>query len=180
MGQDSSSELFHRTLLGLLKDSDPVVRRNAALALVRFVDTSGKPELAGMLLPYSVRAPAGGTISIRRHNGEPVGSNALLARIRPDRGPEVEIRSLFSGRVDRVLQKEGSRVVAGDRLLTMSPESDQVWEALRGLYFVGQPEDLAGIEAYADGSESVPERVRQQALLTAAAIRTRAERTPTR
>jgi hypothetical protein len=180
MGQDSSSELFHRALLHLLNDSDPNVRRNAALALVRFQDASGRPELVSMLLPYTLRAATGGTISIRSHTGQVVGSGALLALVRPQHGGAVEVRSPFPGRVEHVMQSEGAPVVAGDRLVALSPEMDQVWEALRGLYLVGQREDLADVEAYARGSQSVPERVRRQAFLAAAAIRTRAERNPSR
>ncbi len=180
MGQDNNSELFHGALLHLLNDSDPNVRRNAALALVRFQDASGRPELVSMLLPYSLRAPAGGTISIQSHPGQVVGSGSLLALVRPQRGGAVEIRSPFPGRVEHVLQSEGARVVAGDRLVALSPEMDEVWEALRGLYLVGKREDLTEVETYVRGSQSVPERVRRQAVLTATAIRTRAERNPSR
>src|SRR5882724_905329 len=42
MGQDNKSEEFHLTLVSLLSDSDPLVRRNAALQLVRFGDASGR------------------------------------------------------------------------------------------------------------------------------------------
>lgn len=49
MGQDNGSEAFHQALLGLLTDSDVLVRRNAALALVRFQDSSGRPELVAVL-----------------------------------------------------------------------------------------------------------------------------------
>ena len=42
MGQDNTSEEFHRALLSLLGDSEPLVRRNAALQLVRFGDASGR------------------------------------------------------------------------------------------------------------------------------------------
>ncbi len=113
MGQDNSSEVFHRALLDCLEDPDYMVRRNAALSLVRFGDARGRPELMKILEP---------------------------AR----------------------------------------PDSDQVWEALRGLYFVGQPEDLAGVERYQRGLAEMPDRIRQQAGLTALAIRTRAERSPSR
>lgn len=88
MGQDNKSEEFHRALLSLLSDGEPLVRRNAALQLVRFTDANGKPdgsgrpELRAMLQPFEVKSPINGTIvSIL-----PVGSNlragALLARIR--------------------------------------------------------------------------------------------------
>jgi hypothetical protein len=49
MGQDSNSELFHNTLLDMLHDDKVLVRRNAALALVRFGDREGLKELRAML-----------------------------------------------------------------------------------------------------------------------------------
>ena len=53
MGQDSASELFHNTLLQMLGDDEVLVRRNAALALVRFGDDEGLNELRAMLAPDS-------------------------------------------------------------------------------------------------------------------------------
>ena len=53
MGQEGSSEKFHQTLLGLLRDREVLVRRNAALALVRFGDGAGRGELVAMLQPDS-------------------------------------------------------------------------------------------------------------------------------
>ena len=38
MGFDNRSEQFHQKLLELVRDPEPIVRRNAALALVRFND----------------------------------------------------------------------------------------------------------------------------------------------
>ena len=51
MGQDSTSELFHNALLDMLHDDEVLVRRNAALALVRFGDKKGLKELRTMLAP---------------------------------------------------------------------------------------------------------------------------------
>ena len=51
MGQDSTSELFHNTLLQMLRDDEVLVRRNAALSLVRFGDDEGLNELRAMLAP---------------------------------------------------------------------------------------------------------------------------------
>jgi len=48
MGYDNKSEEFHQALLKLLRDTEPLVRRNAALALIRFSDASGRADL---LLP---------------------------------------------------------------------------------------------------------------------------------
>ena len=42
MGADSASEDFYNALEKLLLDAEPIVRRNAALALVRFNDASGR------------------------------------------------------------------------------------------------------------------------------------------
>src|SRR5262245_21021613 len=56
MGHDNHSEQFHAQLLALLKDDDAIVRRTAALWLVRFQDASGRPELVSMLEPYTLVA----------------------------------------------------------------------------------------------------------------------------
>src|SRR3989442_3277644 len=56
IGQDNSSEEFHQALLGLLNDSDPLVRRNAALQLVRFGDASGRPEFRAMLEHFEIKS----------------------------------------------------------------------------------------------------------------------------
>jgi len=60
MGFDNKSAEFHQTLLKLLQDREPLVRRNAALALVRFNDPSGRRELRAILEPYPVHAPTEG------------------------------------------------------------------------------------------------------------------------
>jgi len=53
MGQDSTSELFHNTLLQMLRDDEVLVRRNAALSLVRFGDGEGLNELRAMLASHT-------------------------------------------------------------------------------------------------------------------------------
>ena len=82
MGQDNTSEDFHRALLDLLKDSEPLVRRNAALQLVRFGNASGRPELRAMLQPFEVKSPINGTIVSILPVGSDLRAGALLARIR--------------------------------------------------------------------------------------------------
>src|ERR1051325_6603724 len=52
MGQDNKSEDFHAALSQLIKDEDPLVRRNAALQLVRFGDALGRDQLRAMLQPF--------------------------------------------------------------------------------------------------------------------------------
>lgn len=179
MGQDNSSYEFHQALLELLNDSQLMVRRNAALELVRFGDESGRAEIVKMLRPYCVRAPARGHVSTQLVVGQQIGSGVLLARIRQDEHHEIEVRSPLSGQIHRMVAPDGAMVAAGQELVWINSEASQVWEALRGLYFVGQPEDLPDVQRYVRGVPEMPDRIREQAALTAQAIRTRAERKAT-
>jgi hypothetical protein len=173
MGFDSKSEEFHQTLLTLLKDPEPIVRRNAALALVRFNDPSGRAELLATLEPYSVPAPAGGVVVSTLKEGSTIARGTLLARIRqPDK--IVEVRSPLPGKLKNILVPSGSKVDQGDVLLTINSDEQSIWEVLRGLSLIGQPSDLPAIERFASGSETVSDRIKQQAALTAKAIQSRA------
>ena len=174
MGQDNQSPEFHTALIELLKDPDPLVRRNAALSLVRFGDTNGKPELLRMLQPYPVETPRAGTFSIRLKEEDTVNPGTLLARIATAEEQPFELRSPLPGRVERWLARDGQQVAAGDAVVLLSPSEEQVWEALRALYLVGDVDDLPEIETYASGVKGMPEKVRVQASLTAEAIRRRA------
>lgn len=180
MGQDNASERFHDALRGLLRDPELMVRRNAALSLVRFRDASGRAELTEMLRPYTVRAPVAGRLSIQLKAGQRVGSDALMARITQQDGQAVEIRSPLSAEVGSVIAGDGSLLAEGDMVVSLRPEPEHVWEALRGLYLIGQAEDLAAIEDCCGRSAGMPARIKQQATLTAEAIRTRSERSATR
>lgn len=172
MGQDNRSEAFHRALLILLGDPHPMVRRNAALSLVRFNDSAGRAELLKMLEPDAVLAPASGQLLLKVGSGQEVGTGTLLARL--GKGGE-EIRSEYAGKVDRVLMRDGSPVEAGEPILLIQPGADQVWEALRALCLIGLPEDLNEVERYGQEARASTQ-VQQQATLTAQAIRTRSER----
>ena len=175
MGQDENSSLFHETLLRLLKDPDLMVRRNAALSLVRFRDPSGREEILQMLRPYSIRTPHAGKLSMHLQPDQEIGNGTLLARITAADGTGKDIRSPFGGHVDAVFKSDGVAVAEGDVVVSIRPGDDQTWEALRGLYLVGQPEDLQTVERYQRHMEGSGDRVRRQAVLTAQSIRTRAE-----
>src|SRR5262249_35501953 len=85
MGYDNKAPQFHEALAKLLKDSEPIVRRNAALALVRFNDPSGHDELVSILKPYVLTAPIGGVVESSLQEGNTVARATLLARIKqPD------------------------------------------------------------------------------------------------
>src|SRR5437867_781748 len=99
MGQDNRSEEFHRALLKLLSDSEPLVRRNAALQLVRFGDASGRPELRAMLQPFEVKSPMTGTVVSILGQGSNIRAGALLARIRDTSHAIQEFRSPLDGQI---------------------------------------------------------------------------------
>src|SRR5437764_9155022 len=86
MGQDNKSEEFHRALIDLLKDAEPLVRRNAALQLVRFGDSSGRPELRAMLGAFEAKSPTSGSVVSLLARGATIKSGGLLARIRDASG----------------------------------------------------------------------------------------------
>jgi len=77
--------------------------------------------------------------------------------------------------VQQWLKPEGSVVQQDAPVVLLAPGEDQVWEALRALYLIGDANDLEDVERFARGVEGMPDRVRQQAQLTAEAIRRRAE-----
>jgi multidrug efflux pump subunit AcrA (membrane-fusion protein) len=88
------------------------------------------------------------------------------------------VRSPISGRIRSFSVAPGANVAPGTELATVDPSAEQVWEALRALYLVGQLDDLPAIRAYQGDLPEIPGRVRQQAALTEQAIRKRAIRQP--
>lgn len=172
MGFDNRSPEFHDALNKLVHDGEPIVRRNAALALVRFNDNSGREELLAVLRPYVVKAPFTGTITSTLHEGAAISRGALLARIEGESSKDVEVRSPLPGRINQVLRPNGSQVSTEDDLLTLNSDEESIWEALRGLAFVGVANDVDVIRSYANSNDSSA-RVKQQAEVTAKAITTR-------
>jgi hypothetical protein len=60
----------------------------------------------------------------------------------------------------------------------VEPGVEQVWEALRALYLIGQVEDLPAIRPYERELPDISDRVRQQAALTEKAIQARSSARP--
>jgi HEAT repeat protein len=174
MGQDNKSLEFHDALRKLLDDPEPMVRRNAALALARFGDASGRAELQAMLRPFTLTAPQAGKLSYRLREDDPVRNGGIVARLQSGDAKPVDVLSPVAGTLDRRVAREGATVSAGDPVAILSPGDEQVWESLRALYLVGTPDDLEDVERYARVVPGMPDRVRQQAAATAAAIRQRA------
>jgi HEAT repeats len=173
MGQDNSVPDFHQELLRLLQDSNPMVRRNAALALVRFGDASGLAEIRSMLQPSSVSAPGGGTLEERLKPGESINPGTLLAHIDAGDRARTELRSQIPGMINHWLVPDKAIIAPGQPVLLVDPSREEIWESLRALYLIGQPQDLPALEEIARGAGELPASVRQQAELTATSIRSR-------
>jgi hypothetical protein len=174
MGQDNSVPSFHAALVKMLDDPSLIVRGNAALSLVRFGDAAGRPQIVALLQPVKITAAESGTIADTGAIGTAVHRGGLVAELEVGNQTR-ELRSPTAGRIQSIVAGKGQRVRSGSEIATIEPETEQVWEALRGLYVVGQLEDLAPITSYERDSPRVPERVRQQAKLTEEAIRSRAK-----
>ena len=174
MGADNTSQEFHDTLKKLLADPEPIVRRNASLALVRFNDESGRAELLSVLQPFTVNAPANGILQSSLASGAQVSRGTLIGRIQTADNQLLELRSPLLGKVDRLVAANGSTLTKGDAVLTIKSDEQSIWEALRGLSVIGRQEDHPLIEKYASGAEPASERIKQQAALTTNAIKSRA------
>ncbi len=177
MGQDTSGPGFHEALLKMLQDQSPMVRGNAALSLVRFGDPSGRPQIVALLQPARIVAPSPGRVTDTDKVGTAIHQGGLIAKLQ-DGGQTTELRSPISGRIRMLSVAPGSNVAAGAEVATVDPGDEQVWEALRALYLVGQRDDLSAIRPYQRELPEISDRVRQQALLTEKAIRDRAAAHP--
>ena len=173
MGQDNTSPEFHQALVSLIGDVEPLVRRNAAVQLVRFADAAGRPELRAMLEPYDVRSPMAGALVSLLAEGSKVKAGALLARIRDLSGAVQEFRSPLDGTIGKSVVKEGEQVAAGRTVLWLTPDRDTVNDALRALQYVGTKEDLPLIESFSEGTATNDAEIKQQAVVTAKAIEVR-------
>jgi biotin carboxyl carrier protein len=176
MGYQNKSEQFHQALTRLLNDSEPMVRRNAALALIRFDDGSGRDTLLATLKPFTVLAGADGTLNSTLKEGSQVSRGTLLARVLEHDGNLLEVRSPIPGRVEKIVTGNGATITHGSAILTIDSDANSIWEALRGLALIGRVEDLAEIDRYANGVDALPGQIKQQAALTAKTIQSRTVR----
>lgn len=174
MGQDTSGASFHEALLKMLQDSSPMVRGNAALSLVRFGDATGRPQIVALLQPAEISAPSAGKIVDSDRPGTAIHQGGLIAKLAPPGALQpIDIRSPIPGRI-RSVPEPGATIAAGAELATVDPATQQVWEALRALYLIGQPEDLAAVRPWERDLPDISNDVRRQAAETEKAIESRA------
>jgi hypothetical protein len=171
--KSASGAGLHDALLKMLADSSPMVRGNAALSLVHFGDATGRPQIVALLQSAHIAAPQTSHIVDSDRPGTAIHRDGLLAKLQVDGGQIAEIRSPIPGRIRSVAQP-GANVTAGAEIAVVDPGTDQVWEALRALYIIGQTDDLDAIRPYERDLPDVSNDVRQQAVETEKAIRARA------
>ncbi len=136
------------------------------------------------LSPFVV--PTAGRVTDTDKVGTSIHQGGLIAKLQIDPSAiasqngqqSTELRSPISGRVRTLSVASGSTVPAGAEIATVDPGDEQVWEALRALYLIGQPDDLPAIRPYERELPEISSRVRQQALLTEKSIRGRATALP--
>jgi hypothetical protein len=156
----------------MLSDPSQMVRCNAALSLVRFGDATGRPQILALLQPAHITSPQSGRIADSDRPGTAIHQGGLLAKLEYSDKQIAEIRSPIPGRI-RSVAGTGANIAAGAEVAVVDPANDQVWEALRALYLIGQPEDLAAIRPYERDLPDISNDVRQQALETDQAIQKR-------
>jgi HEAT repeat len=172
MGQDTSGAGFHEALLKMLADPSPMVRGNAALSLVRFGDATGRPQIVALLQPAHVSSAETGRIVDSDPPGTAIHQGGLIAKLEYGNGQIAEIRSPIPGRI-RSVAGTGASIAAGAEVAVIDPSTEQVWEALRALYLVGQVEDIPSVLPYERELPDISNDVRQQATITERAIRER-------
>ncbi len=177
MGQDTAGPGFHEALLKMLGDTSLIVRGNAALSLVSFGDSSGRAQIVSLLQPVAITASSAGRIVDTAAVGTAIHQGGLIAKLQDSDGAETrELRSPITGRVRTLSTATGATVVPGTAVATVEPGEEQVWEALRALYLIGQVEDLPAIRPYQRELPEVPERLRLQAIEAERAIQERARK----
>ncbi len=168
MGKGTDQPLFRQKLLQMLGDPHPLVRRNAALSLVRFGDSSGRSELQAMLGSFVVESPFEGKLSFRVEEKDWVDSGSKIVRVTTEAGVE-DVVAPVSGQVQSRLVPDDSQVKGGAKLLVLLPDPEHVWESLRAFYLVGSIEDLPLVESLRDRKE-YGETLQRQMELTREAI----------
>ncbi len=129
--------------------------------------------------PVAITTPTAGRVMDTAGVGTAIHQGGLIVKLRESDGDGQqtrELRSPITGRVRTLSTATGASVVPGTTIATVEPGEEQVWEALRALYLVGQLEDLPAIRPYQRELPEVPERLRQQAVETERAIQERASK----
>ncbi len=166
---DTAEKRWYPDLIRLATDPVEEVRNTDAWVMGQ--DTSGTgfhETLLKMLADSSPMVRGNAALSLVRF-GDATGRPQIVALLQPAR-----ISAPVDGHVVDA-DRPGTAIHHGGLLakLAVDPGTEQVWEALRALYIVGQLDDLEAIRPYERDLPDISNDVRQQALETEKAIRTR-------
>ncbi len=125
-----------------------------------------------LLQPAQISSPESGRIVDAARPGTAIHQGGLIAKLQYGNGQIAEVRSPIPGRIRSVVGT-GANVAAGAEVAVVDPANDQVWEALRALYLIGQPDDISVIRPYERDLPDISNGVRQQAVETEQAIKKR-------
>ncbi len=180
MGEEGGGyQPFHQALLGLVNDQAPGVRYNAALALVRFDEQAARPVLCEMLVPYTVSAEwegpsSEGVVIESLARKDPVRPRTQIALVDTGQEEPEPVLAPLAGRIGQLLVGVGRPVTKGQPLCVIEPEFQQIYQALRALTLIGEPEDEEYIQPYLDPDNSFSRaqrsRLQTQARLAIEAI----------
>ena len=174
LGWNTTGAGFQAALQTLLRDDQPLVRRNAALALSKYGDASARGVLRAMLVPYRVTTPHAGAVSDLPPKGRAIKAHTDLALIAGADGKVHKLKAPLNGKVFALAVANGDTVAAGDALCEIAPGQQDLWESLRALAIIGTTEDLPDIES-AMNRRYMEAQAAEQAEETCQIIRDRAE-----
>ncbi len=86
-----------------------------------------------------------------------------------------DIREDVVHAVDRVSLniQDGEVVSSGQPILLIAPTKEQVWEALRAMYFIGEKKDLKVIKRFLTPNSQLSRRVQEQAFFSINSIKSK-------
>ncbi|MFQ5506648.1 MAG: HEAT repeat domain-containing protein [Planctomycetota bacterium] len=176
MGWDRQNPEFQQAFKRMLGDPDPQVRYNAALRLSAVREggmTLARPVLHAALRPLEVRVTSSGRIREALSVGDKVLEGAALARLETSEGGIVSVAAPLSGRLSGRRAGPGAWLARGDVLCSLLPNSAQVREVMKALYYFGDLADLDAIRPLARGSEPYGSELQEEARRVVEAIKTR-------
>lgn len=158
-------------------DPDTTVRRNAACSMSLAKDPSAAlPVLRSMLEPFTVVAPAAGTVESAAAVGRRPRERETVGRLRTAAGDAIEIVTPVPGRVTETFAKTGAAVAEGAPFLVLAPNPDDALNAAKGLGLAGAADDVERVRTLLAPPAAMPPEVQEQARRAIEAIEARARR----
>src|ERR1039458_10217992 len=114
-----------------------------------------------LLQPVVITSAYAGRVTDTAGIGTAIHQGGLIAKLQSSDGQVHELRSPITGRVRLVSTPTGASSSSAAAIATVDPGEEQVWEALRALYLIGQLDDLPAIRPYEKQLPENPERLRR-------------------